>query len=111
MLKDCGAKVVVTHSDLLPQVATAGPDGVPLFVVPTPPEIAAAYGIADELCLTPAGSRLWAEWVADFAPMPEGPVGAVSRHLGHHGKSQGRASPRPRRYVRPLRSVVRPLVQ
>ena len=48
VLNDCGAKAVVAHADLLPEVVPAMPSGVPLFVVPTPPEIAAAYGIADE---------------------------------------------------------------
>jgi long-chain acyl-CoA synthetase len=42
VLKDCGARAVVAHADLLPQVAPAVPGGVPLLVVPTPPEIAAA---------------------------------------------------------------------
>src|SRR5208282_1507145 len=45
VLRDCGAKAVVTHADLLPMVAPAIPPGVPLFVVPTPPEISDAYGI------------------------------------------------------------------
>src|SRR6266566_3029248 len=32
VLRDCGAKAVVAHSDLLPQVAPAVPEGVPLLV-------------------------------------------------------------------------------
>src|SRR3984893_18818000 len=35
VLRDCGAKVVVAHTDLLPQVAPVVPQGVPLLVVPT----------------------------------------------------------------------------
>src|SRR5438128_10532300 len=54
VLNDCGARAVVAHADLLPEVAPAMPPAVPLFVVPTPPEIAAAYGIADEPCRPPA---------------------------------------------------------
>src|SRR5438445_5838862 len=45
VLHDCGVKTVLVHSDLLPQVAPAVPEGVPILVVPTPPEITAAYGI------------------------------------------------------------------
>ena len=50
VLEDCGAKAVVAHADLLPQLAPAMPRGVPLLVVPTPAEIAASYGLADPLC-------------------------------------------------------------
>jgi long-chain acyl-CoA synthetase len=78
VLRDCGAKVVLAHSDLLPQVAPAVPKGVPLLVVSTPPEIAAAYGIPRERCRVPAGARAWDEWLAGFAPMPEGAFAAFS---------------------------------
>src|SRR6478736_1964839 len=59
VLRDCSAEAVVAHSDLLPLVAPATPEGVPLLVVPTPPEIAAAYGIPTEQCRVPPGVRLW----------------------------------------------------
>jgi long-chain acyl-CoA synthetase len=36
---------------------------VPTFVVPTPPEIAAAYGIPAALTRVPAGCRDWNDWV------------------------------------------------
>jgi long-chain acyl-CoA synthetase len=58
VLRDCGAKAVVAHSDLLPQVAPAVPEGVPLLVVPMPGEIAAAYGIPSEQCRVPVGAPL-----------------------------------------------------
>ena len=54
VLNDCGAKAVVADADLLPEAAPAMPSGVPLFVVPTPTEVAAAYGITDERCRPPA---------------------------------------------------------
>src|SRR5262249_446295 len=50
VLKDCGAKAVIAHACLLPQVIPAMPQGVPLFVVPTPPEIAKAYGVPADAC-------------------------------------------------------------
>jgi long-chain acyl-CoA synthetase len=78
VLSDCGAKAVVAHSDLLPEVAPAVPEDVPLLVVPTPPEIAAAYGLPDKRCQAPAGSLLWDEWLAGFSPMPEGTSAALS---------------------------------
>ena len=42
ILEDSGAKVLVVHADLLGAV----PTGFPVLVVDTPPEVAAAYGIA-----------------------------------------------------------------
>jgi long-chain acyl-CoA synthetase len=78
VLQDCGAKVVVAHSDLLPQVSPAIPEGVPLLVVPTPPEIAAAYGIPSEQCRVPAGAWAWDEWLEGLTPMPEGASTAFS---------------------------------
>src|SRR5215472_15093916 len=43
---DSGAKLIVIHADLLPAVRSALPKDVPVIVVETPPEIAAAYNIA-----------------------------------------------------------------
>jgi long-chain acyl-CoA synthetase len=78
VLRDCGAKAVVAHSDLLPQAGPAVPKGVALIVVPTPPEIAAAYGVTAAQCRVPAGARLWDEWLAGFSSMAEGAAGAIS---------------------------------
>jgi len=78
VLQDCGAKVVVAHSDLLPQVALAVPEGVPLLVVPTPLEIADAYGISGDQCRVPAGASAWNEWLVGLTPMPEGVAAAFS---------------------------------
>jgi len=78
VLKDSGAKVVVAHADLMPQVAPAVPEGATLLVVPTPPELAAAYAVAPERCRPPAGSEEWDAFVARHEPMPEGAGGAIS---------------------------------
>jgi long-chain acyl-CoA synthetase len=78
VLRDCAAKVVVAHADLLPQVSPALPNGVPLLVVPTPPEIAAAYGLAAEACHVPAGATLWEDWLGGCAPLANPSTGAIS---------------------------------
>jgi len=78
VLNDCGVKAVVAHADLLPEVGPAMPPEVPLFVVPTPPEIAAAYGIADELSRPPVGVLQWEDLVTCFPPLPEAAAGAIS---------------------------------
>ena len=78
VLRDSGAKAVVAHADLLPEVGPAVPDGTPLLVVRTPREIAIAYGVLEEQCRVPVGSLLWDKWLAGFAPMPEGDAAAIS---------------------------------
>jgi len=92
VLRDCGAKAVVAHSDLLPQVAPAVPEGVPLLTVPTPTEIAAPYELTAEQCRVPAGAPLWYDWLAGFTPMPEGQPGAISSMIytsGTTGQPKG----------------------
>ncbi|MDU6835988.1 MAG: AMP-binding protein, partial [Bradyrhizobium sp.] len=62
ILTDSGAKILVCHADLLPQIRAGVPDDVLVLVVETPPEIAAAFGIAPELTRVPAGLRDWDRW-------------------------------------------------
>src|SRR5437016_8101910 len=50
VLRDCDAKLVVAHADLLSQILPGLPDGVPLLTVPTPPEIAEAYALTPDEC-------------------------------------------------------------
>ena len=55
LLRDSGARVLVIHADLVPQVRAGIPDGVEVFVVPPPPEIQAAYHLSPDRCAPPAG--------------------------------------------------------
>src|SRR5437870_10776073 len=71
VLRDCAAKAVVAHADLLPQVLPELPAGVPLLTVPTPPEIAAAYAIEADHCRAPAGAITWDEWRTACMPLAE----------------------------------------
>lgn len=54
VLGDCGARVLVVHADLWSQIAEGVPDDVIVLVVPTPPELVAAYDIAPEAARVPA---------------------------------------------------------
>src|SRR5436309_16063629 len=56
VLRDCTAKAVVAHADLLPDVLPVLPEGVPLLSVPTPPEIGADYDLSADPCRAPAGA-------------------------------------------------------
>ncbi|MEQ9642583.1 MAG: acyl-CoA synthetase [Alphaproteobacteria bacterium] len=62
VLRDCGAKAVVVHADLLPNIAEAIPTGCTPLVVPTPPEIAEAYGF--EAQPVPDGAMAWEDFIA-----------------------------------------------
>jgi long-chain acyl-CoA synthetase len=68
ILKDCGAKVVVIHADLLPDLREAIPGDAVIFVVPTPPEIRKAYRIPAGRCAVPAGCRNWNDWLEEQSP-------------------------------------------
>ncbi|MFP5263055.1 MAG: acyl-CoA synthetase [Blastocatellia bacterium] len=63
ILRDSAAKALVVHADLLPQIRRGIPEGVHVFVVPTPPEIQAAYSISAEQAEPPGGLEVWGEWI------------------------------------------------
>jgi len=67
ILSDSQAKVLVAHADLLPRIAAAVPAGIPVLIVPTSPEICAAYGIADGAARPPRGAANWNEWLQQRA--------------------------------------------
>ena len=55
IIDNCGADVLVIHADILPTIEHSTPEGIEVLVVPTPPEIQAAYGIDANDCSVPAG--------------------------------------------------------
>ena len=73
LLRDSGAKVLVIHADLVPQVQAGIPDGVEVFVVPPPPEIQAAYHLSPDRCVPPQGFSLWSDWLSRQEPKDLGP--------------------------------------
>lgn len=71
ILEDCEAKVIVAHADLLRHVAERIPEDVTVLCVPTPPEIADAYGLdASETEALP-GIAAWEDWLGGFDPLAE----------------------------------------
>ena len=92
ILRDSGAKVLVIHADLLPQIEGAVPEGVSVLVVATPPEVAAAYGIDAESAAVPGGELDWDEWVAQFDEWthpPRDSPGAMIYTSGTTGRPKG----------------------
>ena len=73
MFNDSGAKVIIVHADLLPGIASHLPDGVPVIVCATPPEIAGAYGVFPELCDVPDGMIEYELWRDGFVPVTAPP--------------------------------------
>ncbi len=89
IFENSGAKAVVIHADLLRGIEKAIPKDVPVFVVPTPPEIMSAYGISREDACAPAGTQDWREWLSQFEPIeaaaaePPGSMIYTSGTTGH----------------------------
>jgi len=68
ILRDCAAKVLVAHADLLAGIAPGIPAGVKVLVVPTPPEIGDAYGVPAEQRRGLVDLQTWEAFVAASAP-------------------------------------------
>jgi long-chain acyl-CoA synthetase len=69
ILADSGAKLLVCHADLLPQIRGGLPEGLTVLIVATPPEIAAAYGVPAAATRVPDGYQDWDVWREEYAPM------------------------------------------
>ena len=92
ILRDSAARVLVAHTDLLAQIAGGVPDGVKIFAVPTPEEIAAAYNVAADRRVAPPGAMLWEELVATSSLRTEPPKAARSSMIytsGTTGRPKG----------------------
>ncbi len=100
LFRNSEAKAIIIHADLLADIAEAMPEGVPVFVVETPPEIAEAFQVSPDKRIVPDGRTDWAAWIAGFEPLaPEvaDPPGAMIYTSGTTGRPKGvrRAPPTP----------------
>jgi long-chain acyl-CoA synthetase len=100
IFENSGAKVIVVHADMLPPIRAAIPNSATVLVVETPPEIAAAYGVAPDACAPPADLPAWGAWLEGFAPWdapPEAAPGTIIYTSGTTGHPKGvrRAPPTP----------------
>jgi long-chain acyl-CoA synthetase len=90
LFENSGAKAIVIHADLIPGVASALPKGVPVLVVPTPPEIAEAYAI--DPAPVPPGMLAWSDWLEGFEPYAGPPAeggGTIIYTSGTTGRPKG----------------------
>ncbi|HEX2889363.1 acyl-CoA synthetase [Vineibacter terrae] len=87
-----GAKAIVIHADLHRRMADAIPAGVLTLVVETPDAIVAAYGLAPQSAVLPAGVTGWTDWLARHAPRQGGRVAALGSMIytsGTTGRPKG----------------------
>lgn len=92
VIKDCGAKVLVVHADLVRPLLDTLPPELQVRVVPTPPDIGDAYRIPEESRTVPEGMIEWRAWVDGFDPLTEPPLAAPSAMMytsGTTGRPKG----------------------
>ena len=92
IISDSGVKAVVVHADLLPVALKAVPQGVPVFAVDTPTEIATAYQISPDACEMRPGVKVWDAWIESFprrTPTLGDPPGAIIYTSGTTGRPKG----------------------
>ena len=90
ILRDAGARAVVTHADLYPAIAPAVPPDVTVLIVETPPEIRRAYGVPD--ALPSPGVARWDDLIAAHAPLTDPPPpsrGSMIYTSGTTGRPKG----------------------
>jgi long-chain acyl-CoA synthetase len=69
ILRDAGARALVVHADLWPQIAAGVPEDVAVFAVPVPPDIRAAYALPPSAAKIPPGLAAWDKWITGYAPL------------------------------------------
>ena len=92
ILRDSGAAALIVHADLLPQIESALPAGVPAIVVETSPHLRAAFRLDAERCRAPAGAPEWESWLAGAAAYdgpPRQPRGPLYYSSGTTGRPKG----------------------
>lgn len=92
VLRDCGARLLVAHTDLLRIVKAVVPPSCAIVAVEPPPEVRAAYKLSDEACAFDADVRRYEAWLAASPLRETEPVAPPFRLLytsGTTGRPKG----------------------
>ena len=89
ILRDCNAKALIVHADLLHQIDGGVPAGVHVIVVEPPPSVRAAFRLSDAQCRVPAGASEYEQWLAGASPYG-GPPRQVHYSLPYSSGTTGR---------------------
>ncbi len=88
ILRDCSAKALIVHADLLHQIEGGIPQGMHVIVVVPPPEVRAAFRLTGEQCRVPDGATEWESWLAGAAPY-DGPPRQVHGSMPYSSGTTG----------------------
>src|SRR5947209_2312928 len=89
ILRDCGAKALIVHADLLHQIEGGVPQGVHVIGVSPSPELRAAFRLAPEQCILADRWIEWESWLAAAAPY-DGPPRQVRGSIPYSSGTTGR---------------------
>jgi long-chain acyl-CoA synthetase len=89
ILRDCAAKALIVHADLLWQIADGVPPGCHVIVVEPARETRAAFRLTPEQCALPDGATEYESWLAG-SPAYDGPPRRVHYSLPYSSGTTGR---------------------
>ena len=92
ILDDCGAKVLIGHADLLSEGVLAVASEIEVVAVPTPDEIADAYGIEDADREARLPIPCWDRWIEGYPAWSDAPrqvTGPMFYTSGTTGRPKG----------------------
>ena len=89
ILRDCSAKALIVHADLLRQIEGGVPDGVAVIVIEPSAETRAAFRLTDAQCAFPEGATEYEGWLAAAAPY-DGPPRRVHYSLPYSSGTTGK---------------------
>ncbi len=89
IFEDSQPSHLVVHADLFRAIRSVVPGRTTVLVVPPPPEVCDAYGIAGELAAPPDGTLEWEAWLDQFAPWT-GKMGALRGSMFYTSGTTGR---------------------
>jgi long-chain acyl-CoA synthetase len=89
LLQDCGARVLVAHSDLLERIERVIPPGVTVLAVEPPPVLRRAYGLSSASCRLRPGVVAWRDWLMEQPPW-QGAAAAVPQSIIYTSGTTGR---------------------